>query len=109
MIKRRKWAKQETAHTAAEDKAINNKPGVGAEGEPSARPRAFRGWVTGAPEASLPKQEALEAPSWLSWLGVCFSESPFLPVLGARIRYLPSLGLASFHVAGSHSSLKSWL
>lgn len=46
MIKRRKWAKQETAHTAAEDKAINNKPGVEAEGEPSAKPRAFRGWVT---------------------------------------------------------------
>lgn len=82
MIKRRKWAKQETAHTAAEDKAINNKPGVEADGKPSAQPRAFRGWVTGAPEASLPKQEALEAPSWLSWLGVCFSESLFSSCFG---------------------------
>jgi hypothetical protein len=62
MIKRRKWAKQETAHTAAEDKAINNKPGVEAEGEPSAQPRAFRGWVTEAPEPSLPKQEVQLAP-----------------------------------------------
>lgn len=84
---------QETAHTAAEDKAINNKPGVEAEGEPSAQPRAFRGWVTGAPEPSLPKQEVLEASSWLSWLGVCFSKSPFSSCFGALTRNPPSLGL----------------
>lgn len=57
------------AHAAAEDNVINNKPGVEAEGEPSAQPRAFRGWVTGVPEPSLLKQEMLEAPRWLPWLG----------------------------------------
>lgn len=84
---------KDRAHAAAEDNVINNKPGVEAEGEPSAQPRAFRGWVTGAPELSLPKQEMLEASSWLPWLGVCFSKSPFSSCFGALTRNPLSPGL----------------
>lgn len=60
---------RDRVHAAAEDNVINNKPGVEAEGEPSAQPRAFRGWVVGLQNPRF-TQEMLEASSWLAWLGV---------------------------------------
>lgn len=75
---------RDRALAAAEDNVINNKPGVEAEGEPSAQSRVFRGWVTGAPESSLPEQEMLEVPSWLPWLGVFLEISIFILLFGSN-------------------------
>lgn len=63
MIKRRKWAKQETVHTAAEDKAINNKPGVEQKGSHLLSPGHSEGGSQGLQKPPFPNRKCWKSPA----------------------------------------------